>query len=62
MNFCTFFKIIDYQDLTDSSRDCGFRVPFGGVKQGGIGRELGEAGLEVYTQIKAVHANAGTKL
>lgn len=46
----------------NSSQDCDFRIPFGGVKQSGIGRELGEAGLEAYTQIKAVHVNMGTKL
>ncbi|KAL2844544.1 aldehyde dehydrogenase domain-containing protein [Aspergillus pseudoustus] len=46
----------------NSSQDCDPRVPFGGVKQSGIGRELGEAGLEAYTQVKAVHVNMGTKL
>lgn len=46
----------------NSSQDCDYRVPFGGVKQSGIGRELGEAGLEAYSQIKAVHVNLGTKL
>jgi aldehyde dehydrogenase (NAD(P)+) len=46
----------------NSSQDCDPRVPFGGVKQSGIGRELGEAGLEAYTQIKAVHVNIGNKL
>ncbi|KAI9155668.1 aldehyde dehydrogenase [Paramyrothecium foliicola] len=40
----------------NSSQDCDPRVPFGGVKQSGMGRELGEAGLEAYTQIKAVHS------
>ena len=46
----------------NSSQDCDFRVPFGGVKQSGIGRELGEAGLEAYTQVKAVHVNMGSNL
>ena len=46
----------------NSSNDSDFRVPFGGVKQSGIGRELGEAGLEAYSQTKAVHVNMGTKL
>ncbi|KAA8648978.1 hypothetical protein EYZ11_000791 [Aspergillus tanneri] len=46
----------------NSSNDSDFRVPFGGVKQSGIGRELGEAGLEAYSQIKAVHVNMGSKL
>lgn len=38
------------------------RMPFGGVKQSGVGRELGEAGLEAYTQVKAVHINMGSRL
>ncbi|GLB03126.1 mitochondrial aldehyde dehydrogenase [Aspergillus tubingensis] len=46
----------------NSSNDSDIRVPFGGVKQSGIGRELGEAGLEAYSQVKAVHVNLGTKL
>ncbi len=31
--------------------------PFGGYKQSGVGRELGAAGLQEYTQIKRVHVN-----
>jgi aldehyde dehydrogenase (NAD+) len=46
----------------NSSNDSDFRIPFGGVKQSGIGRELGEAGLEAYTNKKAVHVNLGTIL
>lgn len=46
----------------NSSQDCDPRVPFGGVKQSGIGRELGEAGLEAYSQVKAVHVNMGNRL
>jgi aldehyde dehydrogenase (NAD+) len=46
----------------NSSNDSDFRVPFGGVKQSGIGRELGEAGLAAYSQTKAVHVNLGLKL
>lgn len=46
----------------NSSNDSDIRIPFGGVKQSGIGRELGEAGLEGYTNRKAVHVNLGTKL
>ncbi|KAJ9605117.1 mitochondrial aldehyde dehydrogenase [Cladophialophora chaetospira] len=46
----------------NSSNDSDFRVPFGGVKQSGIGRELGEAGLAAYSQTKAVHVNVGMKL
>jgi len=29
-------------------------APFGGFKQSGIGRELGEAGLANYTELKTV--------
>jgi aldehyde dehydrogenase (NAD+) len=46
----------------NSSNDSDLRVPFGGVKQSGIGRELGEAGLAAYSQTKAVHVNMGLKL
>lgn len=46
----------------NSSNDSDFRVPFGGVKQSGIGRELGEAGLDAYSQTKAVHINLGARL
>ena len=46
----------------NSSQDSDPRIPFGGVKQSGIGRELGSAGLEAYTQTKAVHVNMGTRL
>jgi aldehyde dehydrogenase (NAD+) len=46
----------------NSSNDVDFRVPFGGVKQSGIGRELGEAGLAGYYETKAVHINLGCKL
>ncbi|KAF5391120.1 hypothetical protein D9757_003049 [Collybiopsis confluens] len=34
-------------------------VPFGGYKQSGIGRELGEYALKNYTAVKAVHVNLG---
>ena len=46
----------------NSSNDSDFRIPFGGVKQSGIGRELGEEGLRAYTNAKAVHVNLGTVL
>ncbi|PWI75842.1 aldehyde dehydrogenase ALDH [Purpureocillium lilacinum] len=46
----------------NSSQDSDPRVPFGGVKQSGIGRELGEAGLEAYSQVKAVHVNMGNRI
>ncbi|KAH9960726.1 aldehyde dehydrogenase [Lactifluus volemus] len=37
-------------------------VPFGGYKQSGIGRELGEYALNNYTNVKAVHVNLGQVL
>ncbi len=46
----------------NSSNDSDYRIPFGGVMQSGIGRELGEAGLAGYSQTKSVHVNMGTKL
>ncbi|KAF8540993.1 aldehyde dehydrogenase [Trichophaea hybrida] len=46
----------------NSSNDSHFAVPFGGVKQSGIGRECGEYALANYTNAKAVHLNLGTML
>jgi aldehyde dehydrogenase (NAD+) len=37
------------------------QIPFGGFKESGIGRELGEYALENYMEIKAVHVNLGKK-
>lgn len=41
----------------NSSNDSDVRVPFGGIKESGIGRELGEEGLKGYQDIKAVYVN-----
>ncbi|KOS19309.1 putative aldehyde dehydrogenase-like protein [Escovopsis weberi] len=43
----------------NSSNDSDVRVPFGGVKESGLGRELGEEGLRGYYTVKAVHVNHG---
>jgi aldehyde dehydrogenase (NAD+) len=37
-------------------------VPFGGFKQSGIGREMGEYALQNYTSVKAVHINLDIKM
>lgn len=37
-------------------------VPFGGFKQSGIGRELGEYALSNYTAVKSVHINLGHRM
>jgi aldehyde dehydrogenase (NAD+) len=38
------------------------QMPFGGFKESGIGRELGEAALANYTQTKSVMINMGVKM
>ncbi|GAA5891054.1 hypothetical protein JCM5296_007363 [Sporobolomyces johnsonii] len=37
-------------------------VPFGGVRQSGIGRELGRAGVYEYCTVKSVHHNYGDEM
>ena len=34
-------------------------APFGGFKMSGIGRELGEYALQLYTEVKTVYVNLG---
>lgn len=46
----------------NSSNDTTHRIPFGGFKMSGIGTELGQYGLDVYTVKKGVHINLGNKL
>ena len=38
------------------------QVPFGGYKQSGIGRELGDEAISNYVHVKAVHINLGHKM
>ncbi|RJE22482.1 Aldehyde dehydrogenase [Aspergillus sclerotialis] len=46
----------------NSSNNDDVRVPFGGYKQSGFGREMGEEGIHAYTITKSVHINLGAKL
>lgn len=46
------------QKQINSSQDSHFGIPFGGYKQSGIGRELGQYALSAYTQVKAVHGES----
>jgi aldehyde dehydrogenase (NAD+) len=39
-----------------------WQLPFGGFKESGIGRELGEAALDNYTQTKTVSIRLGDAL
>lgn len=41
------FRVNTYNTLST-------QVPFGGFKSSGYGRELGEYGLEAYTEVKSV--------
>ncbi|KAI0341998.1 aldehyde dehydrogenase [Trametopsis cervina] len=45
------------QAYINSSINAAVQVPFGGVKQSGFGKELGQYALEAYTNVKAVHVN-----
>jgi hypothetical protein len=47
ISFHLFFRVNCY-DVFDAS------APFGGYKMSGNGRELGEYGLEAYTEVKTV--------
>jgi acyl-CoA reductase-like NAD-dependent aldehyde dehydrogenase len=44
----------------NSNTSVRISAPFGGVKQSGIGRELGMAGLDAYTEIKNVFISTAT--
>lgn len=46
----------------NSSNDSDSWIPLRGVKQSGIGSELGEEDLRAYTNAKAVHVNMGSRL
>ena len=50
---------IQLMSLLYLSRLLHSNVPFGGFKQSGIGRELGEYALSEYTSVKSVIWNHG---
>jgi len=41
----------------NTTLDNGPETPLGGVKQSGLGREAGLAGIEEYTELKTAHIN-----
>ncbi|MFZ1990138.1 MAG: aldehyde dehydrogenase [Alphaproteobacteria bacterium] len=43
-------------------RTLGHTMPFGGVKQSGLGREMGADALNEYTEVKAVWIDTGNKV
>ncbi|EON96470.1 putative aldehyde dehydrogenase protein [Phaeoacremonium minimum UCRPA7] len=46
----------------NESNNYNVKMPFGGVKQSGLGRELGESTLEAYLEEKVVHVNLGLRI
>jgi aldehyde dehydrogenase (NAD+) len=46
----------------NESNNYDVKMPFGGVKQSGLGRELGESTLEAYLEEKVIHVNLGLKI
>jgi acyl-CoA reductase-like NAD-dependent aldehyde dehydrogenase len=38
------------------------QMPFGGYKQSGIGREMGQAGFEEFTELKSVNIRTGSRI
>lgn len=46
----------------NSSNNEDIKVPFGGMKMSGIGRELGQEAFNLYTVVKSVYCNYGSKL
>jgi (Z)-2-((N-methylformamido)methylene)-5-hydroxybutyrolactone dehydrogenase len=43
-------------------RVLGHTLPFGGVGQSGIGREMGSAALDAYTELKSVWIDTGNRV
>lgn len=46
----------------NESNNYDVKMPFGGVKQSGLGRELGESTLDAYLEEKVVHVNLGLRI
>lgn len=45
----------------NSSNDEDIKVPFGGFKMSGFGRELSDDALNLYTHVKSIYCNYGAK-
>lgn len=60
-NFGRIQKVADQLEAgsiyLNASNDEDTRVPFGGYKMSGIGRELGKAAIDLYTQTKSFYVN-----
>lgn len=65
-NYARANRIADQLDAgsvyINSSNNEDVSVPFGGFKMSGIGRELGLEAFNLYTQVKSIYCNYGTKL
>lgn len=48
--------------FVNSCENSDLSAPFGGVKMSGVGRELGQSGIDTYCQLKSYHFNIANKL
>ena len=46
----------------NESNNTDYKLPFGGFKQSGLGRDLGEDALAEYVEEKVIHVNLGMQL
>ncbi|KXN85027.1 Aldehyde dehydrogenase [Leucoagaricus sp. SymC.cos] len=60
--YSTFLKKFTVLTQVNCAQATDMNVPFGGYKQSGMGRELGQYALNIYTQVKVIQMNIGQKL